>query len=179
MNTKSIAIISTLTFLVIFGILLITNGLLQDTVREMNLGAQAGGDEGDREATAMIFANLARERDKLQRESEGLLGYRSMFEIEEKNLVAREQKILDMLAELKAAQHDYNIDRDAQATKLSKVYEAMKPTSAAPILASLDLDIVLQILANMKDRQAAKILANMNPGLAAEISTRLSAKGRG
>jgi len=84
-----------------------------------------------------------------------------------------------MLTDLETLQLSYNQDRDAQAAKLSKVYEAMKPASAAPILASLDLDIVLQILANMKDRQAAKILANMTPELAAEISTRLSAKGSG
>ncbi|MBU0742408.1 hypothetical protein KKG45_07320 [bacterium] len=179
MSTKSLAIVSSLTFLVIFGIILITNGLLQETVRELSRNALSDADDTDQEAATLIFANLARDRDKLQRESEGLIGYQTELEIEEKNLVAREQKILAMLADLETAQLGYNRGRDAQAAKLSKVYEAMKPASAAPILATLDLDIVLQILANMKDRQAAKILANMNPGLAAEISTRLSARGSG
>ncbi len=179
MNTKSIAIISSLTFLVIFGVILITNGLFQDAMSELSLSASTGDEEIDPEAAALIFANLARETDKLQRESESLIGYQTVFEIEEKNLVDREQKIISMLTDLETLQLSYNQDRDAQAAKLSKVYEAMKPASAAPILASLDLDIVLQILANMKDRQAAKILANMTPELAAEISTRLSAKGSG
>jgi len=179
MSSKSIAVVSTLTFLVIFGVIMITNGLLQETVRELSLKAPVVEDGLDPEASKLLFANLARERDKLQRESELLIGYRSMSELEEKGLAARETKIQEMIAELAEAQSGFNEARDAQAAKLSKVYEAMKPTSAAPILASLDMDVVLQILANMKDRQAAKILANMNPGLAAEISTRLSAKGRG
>ncbi|MBC8425640.1 hypothetical protein H8E07_16115 [bacterium] len=179
MNGKTIAIVSTLTFLVIFGVILFTNGLFQSALSDLSLNANSDPGELDAEAAALIFANLAKEKDNLQQESETLIGYSAVYEIEEKNLVAREQKMLEMIAQLESTQQSFNQDRDAQAAKLSKVYEAMKPASAAPILASLDLDIVIQILANMKDRQAAKILANMNPGLAAQISTRLSAKGRG
>lgn len=179
MNGKTIIIISTLTFLVIFGVILFTNGLFQSAVSDLSRSVNSDSDDADTEATALIFANLAREKDKLQRQSETLIGYSAVYEIEEKNLVAREQKMLEMIAQLESTQQSLNQGRDAQAAKLSKVYEAMKPASAAPILASLDLDIVMQILSNMKDRQAAKILANMNPGLAAQISTRLSAKGRG
>ncbi len=178
MNAKTIAIVSTLTFLVIFGVILFTNGLFQAALADLsrNMNNETGG--LDDEAAALVFANLAVEKDKLQRESEALIGYSAVYEIEEKNLQARDQKMLEMIAQLESAQQTLNQDRDAQAAKLSKVYEAMKPASAAPILASLDLDIVMSILSNMKDRQAAKILANMSPVLAAEISTRLSAKGR-
>lgn len=176
---KSIIIISTLTFLVIFGVILFTNGLFQGAMRDLSQTLETGGEEVDEEATRMLFANLAVERDRLQRESEAVLALQSTYEVEAKLQVEREEKIAEMIADLSKAQAAYNSSSDAQAAKLSKVYEAMKPASAAPILASLDMDTVLQILANMKDRQAAKILSNMNPGLAAEISTRMSAKGHG
>jgi len=59
------------------------------------------------------------------------------------------------------------------------MYEAMKPAKAAPILSSLDMEIILEIFDRMKEKPAAKILAYMDPGLAARISARLSLKGTG
>jgi flagellar motility protein MotE (MotC chaperone) len=176
---KSIVIISTLTFLVIFGIIMFTNGLFQSAVRDLNQALESESETTDKQATDMIFANLAAARDRLQRESEAILALQTTYDVEDKLLADREEKVAEMIAELSRVQAAHIRNSDAQAAKLSKVYEAMKPTSAAPILSSLDMDIVLQILSNMKDRQAAKILANMNPGLAAEISTRMSAKGHG
>lgn len=175
---KSIAIISTLTFLVIFGIILFTNGLFEGAIRDFK-AAVGAADEGvsDLDAQEKLYVNMALERDYLQAEREQDLARKTLYEVEDKALAEREGKIAMMLTELQTAQARFNTGSDAQAAKLSKVYEAMKPAQAAPILSSLDLDIVLQILRNMKDRQAAKILAAMNPALAAEISTRMSARG--
>ncbi len=39
------------------------------------------------------------------------------------------------------------------------------------------MEIILDIMSRMKERQAAKILANMDAGLAAQVSTRMSLKG--
>ena len=176
---KSILIISTLTFLVIFGVILITNGLFESAMQDLNRAVAESGqaEPDDMEAEQTLYMNMARERDQLQREREADLARRTMYDVEEKLLDEREAKIAAMISELQSAQAAFAAGSDAQATKLSKVYEAMKPAQAAPILSSLDLDIVLPILRNMKDRQAAKILAAMNPALAAEISTRLSVRG--
>ena len=61
--------------------------------------------------------------------------------------------------------------------KLAKMYEAMKPDKAAHILAALDRDVFLEIIARMKEAPAAKILSYMDAGLAAQLSTRLSLQG--
>ena len=78
---------------------------------------------------------------------------------------------------LEVKQQAYIEARERSAARLAKMYEAMKPAKAAPILAALDPDIVIEIMTRMKERQAAKILASMDAGLAAQISTRLSSKG--
>lgn len=44
--------------------------------------------------------------------------------------------------------------------KLAKVYSAMDPDQAAPILARLDDDTIANILIRMKERQAAKLLGS-------------------
>lgn len=54
--------------------------------------------------------------------------------------------------------------------KLAKIYESMRPEDAAPILAKLDDQTIIQVLQSMRQRQAAKVLTNFDPELAARIS---------
>ncbi len=174
---KSIIIISSLTFTVILAVVMISGGLYQDAVRDLKRTLkEAASVERDGDAEQTLYMNLARARDDIQREREHDLMRQSLYEVEDKLLSERDDKLSELIADLQEAQKQFASGSDAQASKLSKVYEAMKPAQAAPILSSLDLDIVLPILRNMKDRQAAKILAAMNPGLAAEISSRMSAR---
>jgi flagellar motility protein MotE (MotC chaperone) len=174
---KSILIISLLTFVVLFGTILFTSGLLEDVVRQAAVRDDEPLDPQEQAAREQVFRLAAAERDALQRDRESYLAWSTADEVERKVLAQAAENLSGMIGELAALQTGVGQERDAQAAKLAKVYEAMKPASAAPILASLDLDIVLEIMTNMKDRQAAKILAFMNPGLAAEISTRMSSQG--
>ena len=59
--------------------------------------------------------------------------------------------------------------------KLAKIYGAMRPEDAAPILEKLDDDEIIGILLNMKQRQAAKVLTKLDQSVAARISKRISA----
>ena len=74
--------------------------------------------------------------------------------------------------EAEAAADRKNIDQ------LARLYDAMAPDSAAPILKQMAdsgrLDTTVRILAQMKDRQAAQVLAAMSdPSLAAQISDKI------
>ena len=82
-----------------------------------------------------------------------------------------------VIQKLDAKQIEYIEERERSAAKLAKMYEAMKPAQAAPIISALELDIILDIMTRMKERPAAKILSNMDAGLAAQVSTRMSLKG--
>ena len=174
---KSIIIISALTFAVLFGTILFTSGLFEDVVRRAAERPVEEADLEEERAKARVFDEVAKERDALQRERETFDSWAVSEAVEAKVLADAAVKLDGMITELAALQTGVGEQRDAQAAKLAKVYEAMKPASAAPILSSLEIDIVLDILTNMKDRQAAKILAFMNPGLAAQISTRMSNQG--
>ena len=61
-------------------------------------------------------------------------------------------------AEAKATSSQLQKERLAQ---LIKLYDSMKPADAAGIMDRMDLDLVLQILPNLKLRQQAKILSSM------------------
>ena len=57
--------------------------------------------------------------------------------------------------------------------RLAKVYESMKAADAAEIMKNLDNNLVVKIIAQIKQRKAAKILAELSPQRAAKISKAL------
>lgn len=60
--------------------------------------------------------------------------------------------------------------------QLAKIYSSMKPTDAAKILEKMETKLVVNLLANMKGRNAAKILSSFTPAKAARISKKISDK---
>jgi flagellar motility protein MotE (MotC chaperone) len=57
---------------------------------------------------------------------------------------------------------------------LARIYQAMKPTKAAPVFEKLALDVQVQVAKRMRDRSTALLLANMSPEGAADLSMALA-----
>lgn len=171
---KSIVVISVVTFVLIFGGVVVMSSQLGRTGGSSPLPELA---PEDYEAAERVFQDMAVERDRIQQEREKALTLGQKFAVQEKVLKDGHDQILTVIQKLEARQLQYIAERDQSAAKLAKMYEAMKADEAAPILSGLDPDIVLDIMVRMKERQAAKIMAKMDPALAALISTRLSVKG--
>ncbi len=171
---KIVVIISVVTFLLIFGGVFLTSQVLRN-VSGSGTAAAIGAD--DRVAGERVFADLVAERDRIQGEREHLLTLRQTIAAEEKTLVDTRELLDKVLTELRAEQQVYTDEKERLAQKLAKMYEAMKPAKAAPILAVLDMDVILEIMQRMKEKQAAKILSFMDAGLAAQVSLRMSVKG--
>jgi len=168
---KSILIISSVTFLLIFG------GI---GVMSLHLGQLGSGqplEAEDAAAGARLLRDAAQERDQVQRELERLAGLRQSQAAQEAVLGQVHEQLLEIVGRLERQQAAFITEQDDAAARLAKMYEAMKPESAAAILAGLDMEVTLAILARMKERQAARILSLMDPGRAAQISTRLSLQG--
>lgn len=171
---KSVIIISVITFILIFGgVLLMSNHLNKAAA---NGGLPNMGPE-DYEAAERVFQDMARERDRIQQEKEALMALKQSVAIQEQVLSQGKENLQATIKKLEAKQQEYIEERENSAAKLAKMYEAMKPAQAAPIMSALDLEIILDIMGRMKERQAAKVLAKMDAGLAAQISTQMSVKG--
>ncbi|MFO7607701.1 MAG: hypothetical protein R6X35_00700 [Candidatus Krumholzibacteriia bacterium] len=171
---KSVAIISVITFVLIFGGVLLLSTHLQQAASATALPELAAEDY---EAAERVFQDMAVERDRIQREKEELLRLRQDVAVQEKVLDQSRQKLQAVIAELESRQAGFVEERERSATRLAKMYEAMKPEQAAPILGALEMDVIIEIMTRMKERPAARILARMDAGLAAQISTRLSSRG--
>lgn len=65
------------------------------------------------------------------------------------------------------------LQQQADVVQLTRVFEAMAPDAAAAIIEDMDDRIVLALLANMGERQAARIMGALPPDRAIEISERI------
>ena len=171
---KTVAIISVITFVLIFGGVLLISIQLSSSANAVALPDLA---PEDYEAAERVFADMSVERDRIQREKEELVLLRQNVSVQEKVIQDSRKQLEAVIAKLEAKQMTYVEEREKSATRLAKMYESMKPDQAAPIMGSLELEIVLEIMSRMKERPAAKILSKMDPGFAAQISTHLSARG--
>lgn len=171
---KSVIIISIVTFVLIFGgVVMVSHNLNQVAMG----GVLPDLAPEDYKAAERVFLDMAVERDRIQQEKESLLTLRQAVSVQEKVLEQGRAHLQAIISKLDAKQTEYIEERERSAAKLAKMYEAMKPAQAAPIISALELDIVLDIMTRMKERPAAKILAHMDAGLAAQVSTRMSLTG--
>lgn len=171
---KSVLIISALTFALIFG------GVVLLSTQMKQAAVPAAGPElaaTDYEGAERVFHDMALERDRIQQEREELAVLQTATAAQQAILAQEREQLLAVIQQLEARQQAYAEERDQSAAKLAKMYEAMKPAQAAPIISALDLEIILDIMTRMKERPAAKILAHMDAALAAQVSTRMSLRG--
>jgi flagellar motility protein MotE (MotC chaperone) len=57
---------------------------------------------------------------------------------------------------------------------LVKMYESMKPKDAARIFEQLQMDVLLEVATNMKERQMAAIMAEMSPDAAKALTMEMA-----
>jgi len=64
--------------------------------------------------------------------------------------------------------------KDKKIKRLTSVYEGMKADSAAPVIAQMDLEIVVKMFLRMDEKQVGKILSFLPPQQAVVISQALT-----
>ncbi len=122
-----------------------------------------------------ILFSLQQERERLQAEYAKKEKNLQMREIELKTLQEEVDKKLSDLQQLREKLDRLLVLKDDAEEKrvkgLSKMYEKMEPAKGARLLADLDQDLAVAILAGMKSKSAGGVLGNM----AADDAARLSA----
>jgi len=108
------------------------------------------------------------EREKALEEREAIIQeaeQRAQGKITE--LLQLEARIQSMLAEEQSI-------KDKKIKRLTAVYEGMKADRAAPVIAQMDLSIVVKIFSRMSEKQVGKILSFLQPKQAVVISQALT-----
>lgn len=121
-----------------------------------------------------ILQSLAERRNQLEERSREL-------DLKEKLLEGTELRINDKITEIKQLEakvsellEKYSNQEESHIRSLVKIYENMKPKSAAAIFNELELPILLEVIDQMSERKVAPVLAAMNPMKAKEVTADLA-----
>lgn len=105
------------------------------------------------------------------------------LELRENLLKATESRVDSKIAELRRIKQTlkgllkkYDAEEEAKMRSLVKIYENMKPKSAARIMERLDLKVLLSVVERMREGRTAPILAKMDPAKAKVLTTALAAR---
>ncbi len=112
-------------------------------------------------------SNLARERKILEEKKKEL-----------KRLEIEVDKKLDLLVKTRQLIQQMITEKDEEELRkikeLSKMYDKMSADKAARVLSSLEQNLAIAILENMKTKTAAKVLNSMERDKAARLTTAFS-----
>ncbi len=138
-------------------------------------------DRIDREGLSALDQQLFDEistRRRALRDRERALGDREV------QIQVAEQRYREKLAELEqtrvainAKLAELNAVADEELLRLVKVYESMRPADAAAIFNGLEMDVLLDLVQNMREAKSAPILAGMDADRARQVTAELATRG--
>ena len=94
----------------------------------------------------------------------------------ERRLSARVDELSAMQARLEQLDRTAREREEANWTNLVRIYENMRPREAARIFDELEMPVLIEVVARMKQRAVAPILAGMQPDRAQKVTAELAAR---
>ena len=123
-----------------------------------------------------ILQQLKTRRAALDQRSDQLDQREALLQATEKRLDDKMSQLQTTRAQLQALTGQIDEQQQAQVASLVKIYETMKPQQAAAIFQQLDMPVLLQVLARMKEAKSSLVLAAMDPVKAKAVTTELMRK---
>ena len=123
-----------------------------------------------------ILQQLKTRRAALDQRSEQLDQREALLQATEKRLDDKMTQLQTTRTQLQALTGQVDEQQQAQIASLVKIYETMKPAQAAAIFQQLDMPVLLQVLAKMKEAKSSLVLAAMDPAKAKAVTTELMKK---
>lgn len=141
-------------------------------------GPQEINPSSDNPTQRSVLENLSNRRKELEK-------WAASIAMKENILNATENKINQKMDELRSLQlqvgsllKQYDDKEREKIHRMVKIYESMKPQSAAAIFERMNMELLMEIISYMKEVKAAPILAKLQPERAKQVSERLLLKNR-
>lgn len=138
----------------------------------------AGGNAGFTAAEIEVLENLTRRREELERRAQALQMREKLMAATEKSVDAKIRKLKKLETRISAMVKQKDTESEGQLKSLVKVYESMKPKDAARIFEQLDMDILLDVTARMREAKMAPVLAAMKSEKAKALTVQLATRRR-
>ncbi len=121
----------------------------------------------------LILQELAERREALDLRAKEIDKKAIQLKIAEEEIDKKLKQLQTYEQKLENLIHQYNQQEQEQLNSLVKLYTAMKPKDAARIFNTLDMDILVALMKEMKPSAASAILSQMNAERAKTVTTEL------
>ena len=120
-----------------------------------------------------ILQELAERREALDLRSSEIDKKAIQLKVSEQEIEKRLKQLQEYEQKLKILIQEYNEKEKAKIASLVKVYANMKPKEAARIFETLDLEVTVALLKEMKPTSSSAILAQITPNKAKAITDKI------
>ncbi len=131
----------------------------------------AGDEEAEMSGVSMeLFEDLAARREELEQREREIVTREALLQAAEQELDQKYRELEILRGELEALLEKQSEEEEARIQSLVKIYEGMKSKDAARIFNTLDIDVLVEVMARMSERKLSPILADMNPERARAVT---------
>ncbi len=125
-----------------------------------------------------VYLTLGQRNRVLDKRESEIATREGLVEVSQQQLDERIQQMEALKTDISGLLGQLDEEEEAQARTLTKLYDTMKPKSAAQIFIDLDKDVLLQVTSRMKADNLAKVMAAMPAKQAADLTIALAARHR-
>lgn len=123
-----------------------------------------------------LLAKLAERREELEGRARELDMREKLLQVTEKRVEERIGELKKLEAQIRGLIRQHDEEEEKNLKSLVKVYENMKPKTAARIFEKLDMTVLLVVVERMKEAKLAPVLAEMDPARAQRITVELATR---
>lgn len=121
-----------------------------------------------------LYKDLAKRRKELDKRAEELKRKQALLKAAEQEIDEKYQELKKLRNEIKALLNEQSKQKEERISSLVKIYSGMKADDAARIFNTLEINVLVQVLSRMSERNLAPILAEMNAEKARKVTMLLA-----
>lgn len=125
-----------------------------------------------------ILESLAKRRRQVEEKAQKLTLRENLLKAAENQVAKRIKELKEIEARISTTNKNKDQDDSEQLGRLVKMYSTMKPKAAARIFNRLDINILKDLVREMKTRKMAPILAAMDPARAELLTIEIARSGK-
>lgn len=117
-----------------------------------------------------IFNDLSQRRAEIAKNEKDLLVREALLQAAEQEMEKKVAELNKLKQEIERLLGVKSEEEEKSIERLVKIYEGMKPTNAATVFNTLDLDVLIAVMTKMSERKVSPILSAMNPERARTVT---------
>jgi len=121
-----------------------------------------------------LLQSLSERRKELDARERAIEQREGLLAAAEHRIETKVGELKAVRGEIESLIKKYDEQEEKQIAGLVKIYETMKPKDAARIFNELEMDVLLEVFERMKASKTAPVLADMDPVRAKDITTRIA-----